>query len=60
MPDFRVYFKHDEGHFLMVRQLKNVGEVEALNTAKQWLDGNDLEVWEGDRQVAVLCKDQKL
>jgi hypothetical protein len=56
MPDFRVYFIGLDGHITHVEPLPNVTEAEALEKAKQWLDGDDLEIWEGGRQVAVLNK----
>jgi hypothetical protein len=56
MPDFRVYFIGEDGHFVGVEQLLNVAEAEALEKARQLLDGHDVEVWQGERQVAVLSK----
>jgi hypothetical protein len=53
MPDFRVYFIGLDGHITHVEPLPNVTEAEALEKAKQWLDGDDREC-EGSRQVAVL------
>jgi hypothetical protein len=56
MPDFRVYFIGDDGHIQGVRELANMTEAEAIEQAKQLLDGHDLEVWEGERAVANLSK----
>jgi hypothetical protein len=56
MPDFRVYFIGEDGHIVGVEQLANVAEADALEKARQLLDGHDIEVWEGERQVAVLSK----
>lgn len=56
MPDFRVYFIGDDGHILNVREIADMAESKAIAQARQWLDGHDLEVWQDDRQVAILSK----
>jgi hypothetical protein len=56
MPDFRVYFIGDDGHIKGVHELANMTEPNAIEHAKQLLNGHDLEVWEGERHVANLSK----
>jgi hypothetical protein len=56
MPDFRVYFIGDDGHIASVREIADMPEAKAIAQARQWLNGHDLEVWQGDRQVAILSK----
>jgi hypothetical protein len=56
MPDFRVYFMGDDGHIVSVREIADTPESKAIAQARQWQNGHDLEVWQGDRRVAKLSK----
>ncbi len=56
MPDYRIYFKGQDGHIVKVVALIDITEEEAIARGKQYVDGHDIEVWEGGRQVAVLEK----
>lgn len=56
MPDFRVYFKGLDGHFVKMLPLVGMTEADAIVQARQWADACDVEVWEGGRLVVSLGK----
>ena len=58
MPEYRAYVIGSDGHFYRVVPLDCVDDAEAMEQAKQLLDGHDIELWQLDRKVARL--DHKL
>ncbi len=58
MPEYRAYVIGSDGHFYRVVPLDCADDTEAMEQAKQLLDGHDIELWQLDRKVARL--DHKL
>jgi hypothetical protein len=52
MPDYRVYVIGSDGHFLRAIQLDCRDDAAAIESAKQLIDGNDIELWQRDRRIA--------
>jgi hypothetical protein len=53
MPTYRVYFVDPEGHIHRPpRVMECTSDQEAAEEAKQFIDGQDIEVWQGERVVA--------
>lgn len=52
MQDYRVYVVGIDGHFMRSVELSCADDDEANETAKQMLDGHDLELWQLDRKIA--------
>jgi hypothetical protein len=53
MTAYRVYFVDDTGHVAGPPKIVECADDnEALQKAKQLIDGKDLEVWEGPRLIA--------
>ena len=55
------YLIDDDGHIKSSRQFEAADDVRAINHARQWVDGRDVEVWQLDRMLAKLKrhKDKK-
>jgi hypothetical protein len=60
MPEYRFYkIKHD-GHIAGPAIVQECAcDEDALKEAKQFLNGHDVEVWQGARVVAYLVPDDK-
>ena len=54
MPDYRVYVIEMDGHFSSSIPLECADDTEAMEKAKQLVDGHDVELWQRDRKVARL------
>jgi hypothetical protein len=55
MPHYRIYALTNDGHIKGVPVAVDYdADREAVEHAKEYLNGSDLEVWEGRRRVAVL------
>jgi predicted type IV restriction endonuclease len=54
MAHYRAYLLGSDGHIWKVVDLVKSGDVEAIEAAKQLVDGHDVELWERDRRVACL------
>jgi hypothetical protein len=52
--DYRVYIVGSDGHFFNSVELECADDTEAMERAKQFVDGHDVELWERHRMVAVL------
>jgi hypothetical protein len=52
MPDYRVYMIGEDGHFFKAINLICADDAAAIESAKQLMDGYDLELWQLDRKVA--------
>ena len=57
MPEYRAYIIGLDGHFYRVVPLDCADDAEAMERAKQLLDGHDIELWQRDRKIARF--DQK-
>jgi hypothetical protein len=61
MPHYRIYKLTNEGHINAMPVTADYDEDrEAVEHAKDILNGSDLEVWEGKRRVAVLKSESPL
>jgi hypothetical protein len=54
MSDYRVYIIGDDGHFQKAFSLDCGDDNAAIESAKLFIDGHDLELWQRDRLVARL------
>jgi hypothetical protein len=52
MQHYRVYFIGQDGRFLKTIDLSCADDGAAIESAKQLIDGNDLELWQRDRRIA--------
>jgi hypothetical protein len=52
MGDYRVYVIGVDGHFLRAIQLDCRDDSAAIESAKQFIDGHDIELWQRDRRIA--------
>jgi hypothetical protein len=60
MPEYRFYTVAKDGHFAGVPEARELpDDPAALKEAKQFLDGHDIEIWQGKRVVAYLVTEQK-
>jgi hypothetical protein len=54
MTDYRVYVIGSDGHFVSAIQLDCPNDNAAIESAKQFINGHDIELWQHDRIVAKL------
>jgi hypothetical protein len=54
MLDYRAYLIGSDGHFYNAVPLKCTNDDEAIEKARQLLDGHDVELWQLDRKVAAF------
>lgn len=52
MPDYRAYLIGRDGHFFNAEELVCDSDEVAIESAKQLVDGHDVELWHGNRRVA--------
>ncbi len=52
MRDYRVYFIGHDGRFIKFVDLNCADDSAAIESAKQLIDGHDIELWQQDRKVA--------
>ncbi len=58
MPDYRVYTIGDDGHFHSSVTLECADDAEAIQRAKQLMDGHDVELWQRTRKIATFKSDK--
>ncbi len=54
MPTYRAYLIDDENRVASYRAIEAATDEEALEAAKQLVDGHDVEVWLLDREIGRL------
>jgi hypothetical protein len=54
MLDYRVYLIGSDGRFCNAVPLKCTNDDEAIEKARQLVDGHDVELWQLDRKVAAF------
>jgi hypothetical protein len=59
MTDYRVYVIGNDGHFVRAIQLDCPDDNAAIESAKQFIDGFDLELWQRDRRIAAFDRKPK-
>jgi hypothetical protein len=52
MTDYRVYVLGSDGHIVNAIQLDCPDDSTAIQTAKQYINGHDIELWLRDRKIA--------
>ena len=52
MPEYRAYMVGSDGYFWDAVPLVCSNDDEAMEKAKQLVNGSDVELWQRDRQVA--------
>jgi hypothetical protein len=52
MTHYRAYVIGQDGHFIKSVILDCVDDNAAIESAKQLVDGHDIELWQLDRQIA--------
>jgi hypothetical protein len=58
MPDYRAYLVGPDGHFKSFEVITAGDDAAAIEAARQFVDGCDVEVWELDRKIAVLTREE--
>lgn len=56
-PIYSAYFLDEDGHIQMRVDLVCADIGAAEETAKQLVDGHDVELWDGDRKVATFSRE---
>jgi len=54
MAHYRAYLLDHDRHVISVANLQCADEQEARERAQQLVDGNDIELWQLDRRIAVF------
>ena len=54
MPEYRAFIVGPHGHFQQAIEMVCVDDEEAIEQAKQYVDGHDVELWQLDRRVIQL------
>jgi hypothetical protein len=54
MTEYRAFTVGLDGHFIGFEPLVCADDVEAIEQAKRFVDGHDIELWSGDRLVTRL------
>ena len=52
MAEYRAYIIGMDGHFVRAVELLCPNDDAAIEYAKSLLDGHDVELWQGERQIA--------
>jgi hypothetical protein len=52
MAEYRAYIIGTDGHFLRSVEILCPDDDAAKEYAKQLVDGHDIELWQGERQIA--------
>jgi hypothetical protein len=60
MPEYRVYIVDSDGHFQRSVPLDCADDSQAMEQVKQRFDGQDVELWQRARKVAVLQSRPKM
>jgi hypothetical protein len=55
VPYYRVYLIGRDGHFIEAINLDCANDAAAIESAKQLINGHDVEVWQQDRLVTKLA-----
>ena len=54
--EYRVYALDSEGHPIKAIRLDCPDDQAAIESAKQYIDGRDIELWQLDRRVATFAR----
>jgi hypothetical protein len=56
--DYRVYFVGSDGHFVRFVGLSCSDDAEAIGQARRLIEGQDIELWSGERFIERLPRKQ--
>ena len=59
MPTYRAYLIGEDNRVTSYRAIEAATDEEALQSAKQFVDGHDVEVWLLDREIGRLNRDRR-
>lgn len=59
MSSYRAYLVDNEGHIKSSRDVTADDDAGALDEARQYVDGHDVEVWDRDRRIGILKRDRE-
>jgi hypothetical protein len=59
MAEYRTYTVGLDGHFVRSQALICADDAEAIEKAKRFVDGHDIELWSGDRFIIRLIPKPK-
>ncbi len=59
MHQYRIYTFREDGHFSTVQRIECTDEKQAVQKARQLVDGQDGELWESDHLIARFPDLQK-
>jgi hypothetical protein len=59
IQQYRVYVIGSDGHFVKSIQLDSPDDNAAIESAKQFVDGHDIELWQRDRKIAKFDRKPK-
>ena len=59
MPTYRAYLIGEDNCVTSYRAIEAATDEEALQSAKQFVDGHDVEVWLLDREIGRLNRDRR-
>lgn len=54
MSNYRAYIIGQDGHFCDFKVIEAPDDAAAVEVAKAFVDGHDIEVWHLDRKLAVF------
>jgi hypothetical protein len=54
MPDYRVYVVGSDGHFFDYIPLECADDAQAIEQARQLVDGHDIELWHRARKIVAF------
>jgi hypothetical protein len=59
MTDYRVYVLGDDSHVMRRIELECADDNAAVESAKQYIDGHDIELWQRERRIAKFDRKPK-
>ena len=60
MPEYRAYIVGSDGRFSDFRVIECVDDDEAMELARQLVDGHDIELWQRARKIATFKQKPKI
>jgi len=54
MSEYRIYVIGSDGHFIEAIQLDCSDDKAAIESAKQFVNGHDIELWQRDRKIEAF------
>jgi hypothetical protein len=59
MPTYRAYLINDDDRVASYKPIEAESDSEAMQAARQFVEGCDVEVWHLDRKIGRLCRAKK-